>query len=189
MSNNRGVLMKGSVRSQLSSLLTVLVMAVVIALPLAVSTMDMRVAHATAFTFLAKGELDCNGYSKIQKPLLPYMVCPDFAGFNGEPGEDNGHYVGHDEPTVQFQATMSSGRSSYLKSTLCQLLKRLRMRIHCGSVWCSVIRIPFHKIHALLTATQTLPLVSKAILQLLALVLSNWSSYHQVQLTLLYTAI
>lgn len=77
-------------------------MAVVIALPLTVSTMDMRVAHATAFTFPAKGELDCNGYSQIQEPLMPYMVCPDFVGYDGGPGEDNGHYVGHDEPSIQF---------------------------------------------------------------------------------------
>lgn len=94
--------MKGSVRSQLSSLLTVLLMAVVIALPVAVSTSHVRVAHAAAFTFPAKGDLDCNGYSTIQKPLMPYKVCPDFAGYNGEPAEDNGHYVGHDEPSVQF---------------------------------------------------------------------------------------
>src|SRR5947209_18977676 len=68
-------------------------------------------------TFPAKGELDCNGYSKIQKPLLPYLVCPDFAGFNGEPGEDNGHYVGHDEATVQVLSS-ASGSGDHVKGQI-----------------------------------------------------------------------
>jgi hypothetical protein len=50
------------------------------------------------------GNLDCNGYSQIQKPL-GYNVCADFVGEYGEPGNDNGHYVGHDEPSIGFIST------------------------------------------------------------------------------------
>ena len=51
----------------------------------------------------AAGNLDCNGYSAIQKPLKTYLPCSDF--FNPgsyAPGYDNGRYVGHDEPSVGF---------------------------------------------------------------------------------------
>src|SRR5260370_42295616 len=62
-------------------------------------------AYAAPVTphFAAVGGLDCNGFSATgQKPLLPPNACTDIQGPNGERGEDNGHYVGHDEPAVQF---------------------------------------------------------------------------------------
>jgi hypothetical protein len=46
--------------------------------------------------FAPAGELDCNGYSRIQRRLEPLLPCADLAN------EDNGHYIGHDEPEVQF---------------------------------------------------------------------------------------
>src|SRR5579872_3266346 len=47
------------------------------------------------------GGLDCNGYSKVQKPLRPQDTCTDFFSEYGR-GYDNGHYVGHDEPSIGF---------------------------------------------------------------------------------------
>ena len=51
--------------------------------------------------FPARGGLDCNGFSKIQKPLKAHDICADFRLGNAR-GEDNGHYIGHDEPSIGF---------------------------------------------------------------------------------------
>jgi len=57
------------------------------------------------------GELDCNGYSRVQKPLR-LMTCTDVRGSkkdtpNTEDGRfyDNGHYIGHDEPDMAFTSS------------------------------------------------------------------------------------
>ncbi len=60
---------------------------------------------ARAQSFAPVGNLDCNGYSQIQKPLRPHHLCTDFHGEYGEPGNDNGHYIGHDEPSIGFIST------------------------------------------------------------------------------------
>jgi hypothetical protein len=52
----------------------------------------------------AVGGLDCNGYSPIQQSVKPDgMVCAEVHGGSSD-GHlwDNGHYIGHDEPTLQF---------------------------------------------------------------------------------------
>jgi hypothetical protein len=78
------------------------------------------------FTVMPKknsaNDLDCNGWSKTYKPLAPghRMLCTDPHGalvrskgyYGGSTGRsslahytrfsDNGHYVGHDEPSVKF---------------------------------------------------------------------------------------
>ena len=65
------------------------------------------------------GGLDCNGYSQIQKPLRPQDVCTDFHSQNGKRGYDNGHYVGHDEPSIGFISTVPhSGNNVQWKFTL-----------------------------------------------------------------------
>ncbi|MGN6166956.1 MAG: hypothetical protein ACTHQQ_02120 [Solirubrobacteraceae bacterium] len=50
------------------------------------------------------GELDCNGFSPIQRPVKPGgAICAEVHG--ASPGGhlyDNGYYIGHDEPTIQF---------------------------------------------------------------------------------------
>jgi len=56
----------------------------------------------SAAQFAPVGGLDCNGYSKIQKALRPHDYCTDPKGLWGGRFYDNGHYVGHDEPTVGF---------------------------------------------------------------------------------------
>jgi len=51
----------------------------------------------------ATGELDCNGHSKMQKAVSRKLLCTDIRGMNGYPRFfDNGHYVGHDEPSTRF---------------------------------------------------------------------------------------
>ena len=56
----------------------------------------------------SQGELDCNGFSPVQKPLRLFD-CADIRGFKtanantwGGRFYDNGHYIGHDEPNTTF---------------------------------------------------------------------------------------
>lgn len=44
--------------------------------------------------------LDCNGYSNVYYNLHPFLACTDPLNH-----EDNGYYIGHDEPSVQFLST------------------------------------------------------------------------------------
>ena len=63
----------------------------------------------------ARGGLDCNGYSPIQKPVRRGMDCTEVAS-NSEYGfKDNGHYIGHDEPAAEFFSSRpgSGGSESY----------------------------------------------------------------------------
>jgi hypothetical protein len=72
-----------------------------------------------AQSFAPAGNLDCNGYSKIQTPLKPQETCADFRGDWGGRGYDNGHYIGHDEPSVGFISTVPhSGNSVQWDFTL-----------------------------------------------------------------------
>ncbi|MHB8245057.1 MAG: hypothetical protein ACYDGN_06810 [Acidimicrobiales bacterium] len=70
--------------------------------------------HLGNFTAIYKGaakqgNLDCNGFSPVQKPLRP-SLCTDVRGFLGTNNQntwgghfyDNGTYIGHDEPTTTF---------------------------------------------------------------------------------------
>jgi hypothetical protein len=52
------------------------------------------------------GNLDCNGFSLIQKPLRLVDACTDIRGLNGQRVEDNGHYIGHDEPSMGFYSSV-----------------------------------------------------------------------------------
>jgi hypothetical protein len=65
-----------------------------------------------AHPFAHVGNLDCNGYSKIQAPLRPQMTCADFTGEYGQRGYDNGHYVGHDEPSIGFNSAVPHSGNS-----------------------------------------------------------------------------
>jgi len=60
-----------------------------------------------AQSFAAVGDLDCNGYSNIQAPIKSNMTCADFTSGYGWRGYDNGHYIGHDEPSIGFYSTVS----------------------------------------------------------------------------------
>ena len=50
------------------------------------------------------GELDCNGLSPIQHPVKGDMACADPRGSSIWGGRffENGHYIGHDEPSMRF---------------------------------------------------------------------------------------
>jgi hypothetical protein len=52
----------------------------------------------------AFGNLDCNGHSPIQHPIKVggYICAEVHVGAQNGRLQDNGYYVGHDEPTVQF---------------------------------------------------------------------------------------
>ncbi len=66
----------------------------------------------------ARGELDCNGFSPVQAPVA-HLQCTDFRGKDGHRAEDNGHYVGHDEPLNQFLSnTPGSGNAMTYKVQL-----------------------------------------------------------------------
>lgn len=48
------------------------------------------------------GELDCNGFSGVQKAVKQTLACADPRGSDAGRFDDHGHYIGHDEPTVRF---------------------------------------------------------------------------------------
>jgi hypothetical protein len=59
-----------------------------------------------AQTIATRGNLDCNGFSQVQRPLKQYIPCADvFSVTEHERGYDNGHYIGHDEPSIGFIST------------------------------------------------------------------------------------
>ena len=79
---------------------------VVVAGTLAVMTASAPADTGPApFVPASTGMLDCNGLSPVQQPVHRTAACSDPRGFeNGRPArfEDNGKYVGHDEPIIKF---------------------------------------------------------------------------------------
>jgi hypothetical protein len=65
------------------------------------------------------GELDCNGLSPTQHPVKPAIQCADPRGSDEGRFEENGHYIGHDEPSVRF---LSSEPGSGANTTLTERL-------------------------------------------------------------------
>jgi hypothetical protein len=85
----------------------------------AVLSLLMFSLASPAQSFKPVGGLDCNGHSQIQKPLRPQDSCTDFRGEYGKRGYDNGHYVGHDEPSIGFISTVPhSGNNVQWEFTL-----------------------------------------------------------------------
>jgi len=100
-------------------MLTAVLLLSVAAVPFALTTVGTHAAPAAKQNFAPVGNLDCNGYSKIQRPLKSSMACTDLQGYDGGRGYDNGHYVGHDEPSVQFVSQApGSGHNVQWKITL-----------------------------------------------------------------------
>ena len=70
-----------------------------------------------------QGGLDCNGYSATgQKTFRNLQVCADLNGVTSDEGytgkgEDNGHYVGRDEPSTQFNSNIP-GSGNNMQYTL-----------------------------------------------------------------------
>ena len=82
------------------------------------------VSAPAAFTPASQGNLDCNGYSTVQKPLRPNL-CADVSGSSKLPGTwggrfyDNGNYIGHDEPDATFLSSAAgSGNNVTWTETL-----------------------------------------------------------------------
>jgi hypothetical protein len=72
-----------------------------------------------AQTTAVGGGLDCNGFSPISKNVRTYMACTDPHGQNGGRFYDNGWYIGHDEPSVQFFSSRpNSGNNMVWSITL-----------------------------------------------------------------------
>jgi len=67
------------------------------------------VASPAKYVPNSQGELDCNGFSPVQKPLRLFN-CTDIHGIPGKGNAnawdgrfyDNNHYIGHDEPNTDF---------------------------------------------------------------------------------------
>jgi hypothetical protein len=74
---------------------------------------------ATEVTPRAMGELDCNGLSPIQKPVKAAIPCTDPRGSDEGRLYENGHYIGHDEPSVRYISTRpGSGASTTFNERL-----------------------------------------------------------------------
>jgi hypothetical protein len=59
------------------------------------------------------GGPDCNGLSPVQKPVKRGLQCTDPRGTDEGRFEDNGHYIGHDEPSVRFLSNQPGSGSNY----------------------------------------------------------------------------
>jgi hypothetical protein len=74
-------------------------------------------AGAGAASHSAKGGLDCNGFSPLQTTYR-HMLCTEVAarGSGDAAFEDNGHYIGHDEPSIDFYSRKagSGNRATYI---------------------------------------------------------------------------
>ena len=87
---------------------------------LLLSSLLMFFPLLSAAQFAPVGGLDCNGFSTVQKPLRPVDVCSDPKGlWGGGRFYDNGHYIGHDEPSVGFYSDApNSGNNMQWELTL-----------------------------------------------------------------------
>lgn len=108
---------------RLKSLARILSLATILVLPLTAGTYAAPAPAATAGGVVpnATNMLDCNGHSTAYQSVKPTMkmLCTDpFFKDNGVPERayDNGHYIGHDEPTVKFisSAHGSGNHMTYL---------------------------------------------------------------------------
>ena len=69
----------------------------------------------------AVGGLDCNGLSPVQRPVKNGFMCADPRGSYGGRFYENGHYIGHDEPSVRF---LSGRRGSGSNVTMVETLPK-----------------------------------------------------------------
>lgn len=101
--------MKGFIRSRFAAGMMTLAMVAVISLSFALSFASSVHASPTKAALTAATNLDCNGLGAGGPlPARLHPACPDFTmDENGQivRGEDNGQYVGHDEPLAQFTST------------------------------------------------------------------------------------
>ena len=77
----------------------------------AATTAKVSANVSTSVNAAPRGELDCNGFSPVQKPLREFN-CTDIRGTSqanantwGGRFYDNNHYIGHDEPDATFNSS------------------------------------------------------------------------------------
>jgi len=61
----------------------------------------------------ATGELDCNGFSPIQRSVKLDLACADPRGSDEGRFLDHGHYIGHDEPSMRFLSTRRGSGNNF----------------------------------------------------------------------------
>src|SRR5689334_883117 len=95
--------------------LVLAVLFVVVTLIAGLSTATARAAPAAAAGVHPNkiGGLDCNGLSPVQHPVKRVLQCADPRGTDEGRFEDNGHYIGHDEPSVRFLSNQPGSGSNY----------------------------------------------------------------------------
>jgi hypothetical protein len=114
-------------------------LAVGISLPLAAQAVAAQATTATpagrgSVRPNAVGELDCNGLSPVQRPVRPGMMCADPRGSWGGRFYENGHYLGHDEPSVRYLSNVpGSGNDVTFTEQLPKDPKALPTVRHPGS--------------------------------------------------------
>jgi hypothetical protein len=59
------------------------------------------------------GGLDCNGLSPIQRPAKADLACADPHGPYGGRFFENGHYIGHDEPSLRFLSSRPGSGNNF----------------------------------------------------------------------------
>ncbi len=76
-------------------------------------------AHAQLISPNSVGGLDCNGLSPIQRPFKNGIMCADPRGGDGGRFVENGHYIGHDEPSFRLISNLKgSGRNMTINEKL-----------------------------------------------------------------------
>lgn len=112
--------MKGLLRSKFALSGAMLLLIAILVTSFMLVTTHLTYAAPKTFHAAAQGGLDCNGFSSTgQKPFISRSRCTDPRGPNGERLEDNGHYLGHDEPAVQFNSQVpGSGNNVQYNITL-----------------------------------------------------------------------
>ena len=82
----------------------------------------------------ATGEIDCNGFSPIQKPVKATMLCADPSLPGPTRLEDHQHYIGHDEPSIRFLSSRpGSGNDVTFVETLGKDPRALPTTAHPGN--------------------------------------------------------
>jgi len=112
--------MKGFLRSKFLFGGAMLLLVTALATSFLLATTHQTYAAVASPHVSTHGGLDCNGFSSTgQQPFISPSLCTDLRGGNDERIEDNGHYIGHDEPSVQFNSqTPGSGNNVQYTLTL-----------------------------------------------------------------------
>ena len=95
------------------SVLAVLLVAVTLILGLSAATTGAARAANAPVSPNKVGGLDCNGLSPIQNPVKRVIQCADPRGSDEGRFEDNGRYIGHDEPSVRFLSNQPGSGDNY----------------------------------------------------------------------------